>query len=268
MKIFKKILKKITYPRLLETDYNSDELLDIQRKILDEKKMMKNVFKEFYDLCIKYDKKYFSGDGKRLEIGAGVSFFKEKYTDIISSDIKKTAHLDMVVNAMDMPFENNYLRAVYGINCFHHFPEPDKFFKELERCLDNGGGCILIEPYYGFLASKIYKKLFSTETFDKKQNNWNKSDNNIMTGANQALSYIVFKRDKEIFKQKYQNLEIIYQKPLTNYLRYLLSGGLNFKGLCPPLLEPLIRFIEFIILPFAKVFALHHIIVIKKTLKE
>jgi len=54
-----------------------------------------------------------------------------------------------------------------------------------------------------------------------------------MEGANQALSYIVFKRDVHLFLKKYPQLELVEQKVFSNYLRYLLSGGLNFRQILP-----------------------------------
>ena len=85
-----------------------------------------------------------------------------------------------------------------------------------------------------------------------------------MNGANQALSYIVFKRDKVLFEQKFEQLEIVYISPITNYLRYLLSGGLNFKALIPDFMEKPVKLLEYILSPFNGVFALHHMIVIRR----
>ena len=259
-----KIRNIVTDTRLSNIDYNSEDLLDIHREILDEKKMLRKVFAKFYDKCIESDNKFLTGEGIRIEIGAGTSFFKSKYPEILSSDIKHSKNLDMVVDAMNMPFDDNSVRTVYGINCFHHFPYPEKFFSELSRCLCKGGGCILIEPYYGMAASYIYKNIFTTETFNKNQQYWDNSKNTVMTGANQALSYIVFVRDHKKFETKFPALEIVHQEPLNNYMEYLLSGGLNFKQLCPTFLLPFIHFVEFLLQPFIKLFALHYLIVIRK----
>ena len=152
----------------------------------------------------------------------------------------------MVVDAQNMPFENNSVRAIYGINCFHHFPNPNLFFKELERVLDRGCGCVLIDPYYGTVAKRFYKKIFDTETFDMNQKEWVNESLGFMNGANQALSYIVI------------------QKPLNNYMRYVLSGGLNFRQILPSFFSPVIKLFEFMFIPFNSIFALHHIIVIRK----
>ncbi len=265
MSLFKKIRTYLQEPRLIGINPDSEEMLAIHSKVLYEKPMMRNVFSEFYNACIQLDKHCFSPTkGKQIEIGAGVSFFKKKYPEIISTDIKKAENLDMIVDAQHMPFENNSVRAVYGINCFHHLSNPQLFFNELERVLTKGGGCILIEPYYGVVAKRFYKKIFDTETFDMNQKEWNNESLGFMNGANQALSYIVFKRDKKKFEERYPNLEIVMQKPLNNYMRYVLSGGLNFRQLLPSFFSPVIKGVEFLFIPLNAIFALHHIIVIKK----
>ena len=265
MSLFKKIRTWLQEPRLIGVNPDSEEMLQIHSKVLYEKPMMKEVFSEFYDTCIQLDNKYFSQTkAKRVEIGAGVSFFKKKYPEIVSTDIKKAENLDMVVDAQNMPFENNSVRGIYGINCFHHFPNPNLFFNELDRVLEKGCGCVLIDPYYGTIAKRFYKKIFDTETFDMTQKEWVNESLGFMNGANQALSYIVFKRDKQKFEKMYPNLEIVVQKPLNNYMRYILSGGLNFRQILPSFFSPVIKFFEFLFIPLNSIFALHHIIVIRK----
>jgi SAM-dependent methyltransferase len=250
--------------RLISVDYNSDELLKIHSTILNEKKMIREVFHEFYNICIALDKKYFIGDGQRIELGAGVGFVKSIYPEIITTDVKKSENIDFHLDAMNMCLADNSVRAFYGINCFHHFPLPEKFFNEIIRTLQEGGGCILIEPYYGFLARIFYKRLFNTETFDISQQGWSNEKNNIMKDANQALSYIIFKRDRKKFENLFPELEIVYQKPLNNYIRYLISGGLNFKQLLPDCFTPILKIKEYLLSPLAVFLALHHVIVLRK----
>ena len=47
-----------------------------------------------------------------------------------------------------LPFSDGSVRALYGINVFHHLPSPRDFFRELVRVLGSGGGAVLIEPYH------------------------------------------------------------------------------------------------------------------------
>ena len=149
-------------------------------------------------------------------------------------------------------------------NCFHHFPNPERFFSEIDRVLAVGGGVILLEPYYGPFATFLYKRLFKTEGFDKEFQSWETPVSGPMNGANQALSYIIFDRDRAVFESKYQNLNIVHQECVDNYLKYLLSGGLNFKQLIPYVLSPLIDFVQWCLSPLNRHLSLHHIIVIRK----
>jgi SAM-dependent methyltransferase len=259
-----RIIARLKDPRLETVDFDSDELLIIQKKILREKRMMRAVFEYFYRCCRRLDDKYFSGEGLRIEIGAGASFFNELFPDVLITDIKKAEHLDRVIDAQRMDLPEGSVRAVYGINCFHHLPEPELFFQELERVLVPGGGCILIDPYYGPFAGLLLTRLFKTESFDKSQAGWNTESRGVMVGANQALSYIVFIRDRETFQQKFPGLEIVAAHPLNNYLQYLFSGGLNFRQLLPDAMLPVVKVIEFLLTPFSRILALHHIIVLRK----
>lgn len=264
MSIFKRLRNFLQDKRLRGVDPDSDEFLAVHQRILYEKPMMRQVFTEFYDTCLRLDSAYFSGEGKRVEIGAGVSFFKKRHPQIIATDIKKADNLDMVVDALNMPFEPSSVRAIYGINCFHHFPDPEKFFHELQRVLVKGGGCILIDPYYGFTARRFYKRIFDSEGFDMTQKEWTNGSLGYMMNANQALSYVVFVRDRDRFEKLFPGLEIVMHRPLNNYMRYLISGGLNFRQMLPSFCSPLVRVGEWIFFPVRKAFALHHIIVIRK----
>ncbi len=253
-------------PRIRTVDVDSPLLIAVHKKILTEKRCMREVFTEFYNLCHGLAQKYFETKGLEIELGAGSSFFKSQFPEIISSDIKPAENLDMIVNAQKMPFRPSEVKALYGINCFHHFPDPKQFFREADRVLSKGGGIVLIEPYFGPLARLFYSKVFTTEHFNKNQLSWQTDSENSgpMQGANQALSYIVLFRDQNVFQKEFSNFEIVYHKPLTNYVRYFFSGGINFRQLAPDFFVPVLRVVELILIPLARLLALHHVVVIKK----
>jgi SAM-dependent methyltransferase len=172
----------------------------------------------------------------------------------------------LVVDAQSLPFPDKSIRAIYGINCFHHFPSPQLFFSELDRVLVPGGGCVLIEPYYGPFAGFLWKRLFDTEHFNKEQRAWDgdASTMGAMSGANIATSYIIFKRDRSLFEERYPSLEIVTQEPISNYVRYLMSGALNFRPLVPTFMEPVLRLAEFCLKPLAGLLAIQYTIVLRK----
>lgn len=264
MGLFQKIKNSLILPELIGVDPDSALSTELQINILNKKPILDKTFRELYTYCISSNNNYFSGDGKEIEIGSGVGFFKKYFPHVITTEIKATPHVDMTLDALNMNIENNSVRAFYGLNCFHHFPNPEKFFNELNRTLVHGGGCVLIEPYYGPIASFLYKRLFATEDFNTQQKEWSNPKMNVMKDANQALSYIVFVRDKKLWEEKFPQLEIVKMQVLPNYLKYLLSGGLNFKSLWPSKLFFVLQFFEFILTPFHRWLGLHHAIVIRK----
>lgn len=234
-------------------------------EVLRRKPMLQRVFREFHEVLLHLDRRYF-GDtpGARVELGSGVAPARDVIPDVWVSDVVWAPHLDLVADAHRLPFRAESVRAVYCQNSFHHFADPIAFFAELERVLAPGGGAILIEPYFGPLATFVYPRLFVEETFDKRAPVWGHAGQGPMTGANQAQSFIVFFRDRRHFQRRFPALELVHHEPLTNYLRYVASGGLNFPSLVPASCEPLLRAVEWLLRPLVSVLALHHVIVLRK----
>lgn len=260
----KNIINLLRYQSLNPIDMDTEERLSIHYRILSQKRILSQVFQEFHKLFHKVDLRFLSSQGVRVEIGAGVAPMKHSYPDVLATDIVPGPGLDRVIDAEAMDFDDNTVRVVFAQNCFHHLGNPEHFFHELERILMRGGGAILLEPYYGPFASFLFKRLFKTEGYDKQYPSWNTPRSGPMNGANQALSYIIFIRDREKFEREFPELEIVYQAPCNNFLKYLFSGGLNFRQLCPDFAIPLINVIQWILSPFTRLLALHHIIVLRK----
>lgn len=252
-------------PGVRGVDADSAEFTAAHRRVLQTKFMLRQLFEKFYHECRAMDIHYF-GDcpGTRLEIGSGSSFIKEVYPDVITSDIKQLPFVDCVLRAEQMPFPDNSLRAIYAINVFHHIPDPRAFFRELLRTLHPGGGVIFIEPYYGALARQLFRRMHASEGFDITARNWEAlSGAGPMSQANQALSYMVFKRDLTQFEREYPGLELMMDRPHT-HLSYLVSGGVNFRQLVPDSLVPLVMLAERLLNPFVLWLALQHTIVLCK----
>lgn len=255
--------------RLREPDVRDANLDDANRigrhlSVLARKRMIREVFDECHRTMRELDRIHLDGTGPSIEIGAGVAPLADTFPDVWSTDVVRAPHLDAVVDAQRLPFADASLHAVYAQNAFHHLPRPELFFQELDRVLLPGGGAILLEPYHGPFASLVYPKLFASEGFDKRFPDWETPQRGPMNGANQALSYIVFVRDRERFERMYPGLAIVERKPLTNYIRYLASGGLNFRQLVPDATIGLLRAIERLAAPLSRWLALHHVVVLKR----
>lgn len=251
-------------PLLVGMDVDGVSRLDLHRMMLAKKRMLRDVFIEFHHLFKKLDQQFFSGKGAEVELGAGISPMRASYPNVLATDIVDAPHLDKVINAEAMDLADNSVRTIYGQNCFHHFPHPDTFLFELERVLIPGGGAILLEPYYGPFASFLFKRISRTEGFDKNSPSWETPDAGPMNGANQAVSYIVFVRDRSELERKHPSLEIVHEQRVGNYLKYVISGGLNFRQLLPDCMTSTVSFIEKLLWPLNFWLALHHIVVIRK----
>lgn len=258
------ILEKIQEPEVRGCPVDGSERFHAHRLVLERKRSIRDVFREFHGIFSQLDEKFLSGQGKRIELGAGVFPVKESLPEVLATDIVLAQHLDAQLDAQAMDLPNESVHAFYLQNVFHHFPDPSAFFAEIARTLTPGGGAILIEPASGPVASLIYPKLFASEGFDKNAVSWKTEVGGPMSGANQALSSLIFDRDLERFERENPGLEIVHRDVLPNYLRYLFSGGLNFRPLMPDFLFPVLKLVESVLWPVRSVFGLHRVIVLRK----
>jgi len=249
-----------------DTNLNNEERFIKHKKNLENKQMLKSCYSDFYKKILKLEKKYSKKKGDtRIELGSGVGFFKKFDQSIITSDVVYNRFTDKIIDADKLAFKRDSIDSIFGIFCFHHFKNPLNFLKNLENKLKPGGLCILIEPYYGPLASLIYKNLHESEYFDVNEKiNFKVKNKTAMEKANQALSYIYFIKNRKKFDKKFSKLKIYEEYVFNNYLRFLFSGGLNFKKILPDFLTIFIKFVEKIISPFKHILGIHHLIVIKK----
>jgi SAM-dependent methyltransferase len=255
----------LALPETENLDVDGVNRLEVHAAVLRRKPMLAAVFRECHELMLHLDRRTF-GDtpGLRIELGAGVAPIAGTFPDVLATDVVPGPGLDAVLDAQDLDLSDGSVRALYGQNCFHHFPDPLRFLKEVERVVAPGGGVLLIEPYYGPVASLAFKRMFASEDFDKGMPGWTTNATGPMYGANQALSYIVFDRDRARFERELPNLELVETFPLSSYLRYLLSGGLNFRQLVPSFTEPVLRRLEWMLTPARGALALHHVIVLRR----
>ncbi len=252
-------------PTVRPHDVDSPAFSLAHRQIVQRKVILRRLFEAFYQECRGMDLRYFEDcPGARLEIGSGGGIINEIYPDVVTSDIKPLPFIDIVLSAENLPFANNSLRAIYAINVFHHLLGPRDFFREILRVVHPGGGVVFIEPFYGPLAAWVFKRLHNSETFEPDAPGWESSTRKgPFSGANQALSYVVFTRDRSQFVQEFPQLKLVFHRPHTQ-LSYLLSGGVNFRQLLPDRLTPLVKIADQVLSPLNRWVALQQTIVLRK----
>lgn len=223
-----------------------DPSITIERsRILHKKIFLKKIYIEFYkrinqSLIPTKRKKYI------VELGSGGGFIKEIIPEVVTSDILPLPSVDLHFSALTMPFKNNSVDAFVMIDVFHHIHDAEKFLTEMNRCLKKKGQIIMIEPS-NTLFGKIIYKYFHHEPYNPK-GGWSFVSTGPLSGANSALPWIVFFRDRKKFEKKYPHLKIMDIHAHTPF-KYLLSGGFSFMQLVPNFFYPVVSFLETILTP-------------------
>ncbi|MFN9719921.1 MAG: class I SAM-dependent methyltransferase [Planctomycetota bacterium] len=173
-------------------------------------------------------------DGIAIELGAGAGFVRDVIPEMLTADVLPYRSVDLVFDATRMPFADESLRFIGMLNVLHHIPDVASFLSECQRCLKPGGRMLIVDQYPGLLSKWIYRCLHH-EPWNPDASDWSFPSGGPLSGANGALAWIVFFRDRQLFEQKFPDLRIHRITPHTP-LRYWLSGGLKRWNLIPRLL--------------------------------
>ncbi len=229
------------------------------RDIILKKPFLKRLYTDWYLIFIIKSKEI--KNGKYLEIGSGGGFLKDVFPEVITSDILILPNVDLIFTAEEIPFKENELASIVMLNVFHHIPKPHLFLKEAQRTLIKGGKIIMTEPANSSLARFIYKR-FHHEPFDEKGQREIKAGNPL-SNSNQALPYIYFERDLDLFKKDFPSLKINsinYHSPFS----YIISGGVSRSAMLPFFMYNFVKGIEWLFSPFYKQIGLFCTIEIEK----
>ena len=229
------------------------------RDIILKKPFLKRLYSDWYLIFIIKSKEI--KNGKYLEIGSGGGFLKDVFPEVITSDILILPNVDLIFTAEEIPFKEDELASIVMLNVFHHIPKPHLFLKEAQRTLIKGGKIIMTEPANSSLARFIYKR-FHHEPFDEKGQREIKAGNPL-SNSNQALPYIYFERDLDLFKKDFPSLKINsinYHSPFS----YIISGGVSRSAMLPFFMYNFVKGIEWLFSPFYKQIGLFCTIEIEK----
>jgi SAM-dependent methyltransferase len=229
------------------------------KQIIKKKPFLRKLYEEWYQELT--DLKPILPSGKMVELGSGGGFLKEIDPTIICSDIIDLPSNDLTFSALEMPFSNNELSALFMIDTFHHIPDSALFLNEAKRVLKKDGMLVMIEPANSLWGRFIYKN-FHHEPFEPAAG-WNIPAAGPLSGANGALPWIVFERDRKIFESKYPSLQILEIKHHTP-LRYLLSGGVSYKQMVPGFSYPFFSWLDKTIPLFSRQLSMFVTLKIKK----
>lgn len=223
----------------IEHSLDSPERTVVHGEIIRNKKFLRKLYEEWYSIFLSEISKL--PKGLLVELGSGGGFFKELAPEVICSDVIDLPTNDMTFSALEMPFKDNTVAGLFMIDTMHHIPDGGQFLEEAKRVLISGGKIVMIEPANSLWGRFIYKN-FHHEPFNP-MGGWTIPSSGPLSGANGALPWIVFIRDKDQFKDKFPQFTLEscqYINPLT----YLFSGGVSRKQLLPNKAYPAIKLLD------------------------
>jgi len=242
-----------------KSDLDSPERTLEHKELILRKSFLKRIYLDWYGWFLTEYKKL--PIGKVIELGAGGGFLKSLEPSIICTDVQELPGNDLTFSATEMPFEADELSGIFMLDTFHHIPDIEQFMNEVQRVLTKGGKLLMIEPANSRWGRFIYQN-FHHEPFDPS-GSWQIDQSGPMSGANGALPWIVFERDKEKFQQLYPSLKINFIR-YHSPLKYLLSGGVSYRAIVPGFSYPFINGLEKIFVKMTKEFSMFVDVCIEK----
>jgi len=216
-----------------ELDVDDPRTTEFRRDVLRRKPFLQAIYREWYELVARE----ISGT-RVLELGSGAGFLPQS----ITSEILFVRGVDLICDGTALPVRDRSLDALVLIDVMHHVAQPRAFFREAMRALRPGGRVVMIEPWVTPWSRFVYSTVHS-EPFRPDASEWEFPPAGPLSGANGALPWIVFARDRRRFEREFPELRVSTIRPMMPF-RYLLSGGFSFRPIVPSWSFPFFRAVD------------------------
>jgi SAM-dependent methyltransferase len=236
----------LEHPLTRGLDIDDPRTTHLRRRILAEKRFLRRIYEEWYSAITA---SLPPGDGPVLELGSGAGFLADFVPRLVRSEVFYTPGIDVVLDGQALPFREGSLRGIAMTNVLHHLPRPLRFFAEAARAVRPGGVVTMIEPWVTSWSRWVYTRLHH-EPFLPEAREWETPAGGPLSGANGALPWILFQRDREQFERAAPGWRVRSIAPMMPF-RYLVSGGVSLRGLTPAASYPLWKGFERALSPFA-----------------
>jgi len=245
-------------PRTRDLDLDDPATTALRRDIVRRKPFLRDIYRDWYRALAS------AVEGHRpvVELGSGPGFLDEIIPGCVRSEVFVTPGVQLVFDARALPFGRRAVGALVMTNVFHHIPEPYRFLQQAADAVHVGGVIAMIEPWRSAWSSVVYTRLHH-EPFVAD------ADPNVaiaggpLSGANGALPWIVFDRDRAALAQRAPAWELQRVEPMMPF-RYLVSGGVSMRALMPGWTTPIWRRIESRFAPRMRTWAMFALIVLRR----
>lgn len=235
--MFGLVSRLLTHPLTRGLSVDDPRTTALRRRIIREKSFLNALYREWYCRLLAL----MPTPGTVLEIGSGAGFLKELRPDIIASEVFRTPGVDVVADGRRLPLSSGSLDGVVMTDVFHHIPDVAAFLGEAARCVRPGGRLAMIEPWRTSWSEWVFKN-FHAEPFEPDAD-WSIPATGPLSGANGALPWIVFERDRARFFAEFPDWQLSTLEPMMP-LAYIFSGGVSLRSLAPGWSYPFCRAFE------------------------
>lgn len=234
MTLLERVLK---HPLTADLPVDDPRTTIIRRRIVKEKPFLSKLYVEWYQRIVSVLPK----SDSVLELGSGPGFFRKFLPGAITSEVFFTQEVSIIADASNLPLADKSLDAIVMTDVFHHLTNVSRFFSEATRCLRPQGRIVMIEPWRTPWSEWVYTR-FHSEPF-LPESRWQIPLKGPLSGANGALPWIVFHRDRSLFEEKFPEWRIRRIETMMPFT-YLLSGGVSMRSLAPGWMYKLCRILE------------------------
>jgi SAM-dependent methyltransferase len=227
----------LAHPLTKGMDVDDPRTTALRHEIIQQKAFLNRIYCEWYTRLAAS----MLPASRFLELGSAAGFFKQFAPNLITSELFPSPGVDRIVDAQHLPFGSDELDGIVMTDVLHHIPDVARFFQEATRCIKVGGQLLMIEPWNTPWSRWVYQQLHS-EPFQPDAG-WTIHNTGPLSGANGALPWILFERDRERFQKEFPEWRIESLELLMPF-SYLLSGGVSLRALAPGWAYRPIRWIE------------------------
>ena len=228
----------LAHPLTRGLNIDDPQTTALRLQIIRSKPFLRKLYEEWYrDIAAQ-----FPSDAQILELGSGAGFLKEFIPQLITSELFSTPSVERVIDAQTIAMVDASLDGIVMTDVLHHIPDCSSFFCEADRVVRPGGRVVMIEPWNTTWSRWVYQQLHH-EPFEPDALEWRIPLSGPLSGANGALPWIIFQRDRALFEARHPEWCIERISPIMPFT-YLLSGGVSLRSLLPGWLYQPVRLLE------------------------
>lgn len=222
------IRKWLSHPLTRGLELDDPRTTEMRRRIIREKASLRSIYQDWY---ARLTQALPAGEEPVLELGSGAGFMDEYLSGLITSEIFHCQGVRAVLDGCNLPFPPDSLRAIVMTDVLHHIPDVRRFFHEATRCVRKDGAILMVEPWVSAGSTWFYQNLHH-EPFRPDAEEWEFPSSGPLSGANGALPWMLFERDRSLFLQEFPRWRIVTVNVMMPF-SYLLSGGVSMVSLVP-----------------------------------